>query len=113
MDLSTQSTTITDLSNGVPTRTMDLSTQPTSTAYLSTDLPTTAIDLLADLTTIGLPTDSGETISASTMLMRTMRVTRRPGGMDQSAREGIQKITIAAGVCGGITGILIVVILSV
>ena len=112
MDLSTQSTT-TDLSNGLATTTMDLSTQPTSTADLSTDLPTITMDLSADLTTMGLPTDSVETITTSTMLIMIMRVTRRPGGMDQSARGGIQKITIAVGVCGGITGILIVVILCI
>ena len=114
-DLSMQPTIALDLSTDLPTTAMDLSTDlPTTAMDLSTDLPTTPMDLSTDLltTAMDLSTDSFQTISASTLFLRTMGVSPEPEA-DKDRLGGKPTVTIVAGICGGITGILIVAILCV
>ena len=59
-----------------------------------------------------LSTDLFQTISASTMLLTTMGVSPEPEA-DKDRSRGKPTVTIVAGVCGGITGILIIAILCV
>lgn len=58
-----------------------------------------------------LSTDSVQTVDASTMLPTATVV--RPDRRDRSQSGKNPTVTIVAGVCGGITGILIIAILSV
>ena len=80
---------------------MDLSTDSiiTTVMDLSTDLPTIALDTDSIVTTvIDLPSDSART---------------RPDRDDMNQSENNLTVTIVASVCGGIMGILIMVILCI